>query len=79
MATTTEVKVYPNPTVNIVNVEAEQMSHVEIYDNEGRVLQNRDTYDASHVTLDLSYYPSGIYYIRVHTPNGITIQKVIKR
>lgn len=76
---TTEVKVYPNPTVNTVNVEAEQMSHVEIYDNEGRVLQNRDTYDASHVTLDLSYYPSGIYYIRVHTPNRITIQKVIKR
>ena len=76
---TTEVKVYPNPTVNVVNVDAEQMSHVEIYDNEGRVLQNRDTYDASHVTLDLSYYPSGIYYIRVHTPNGITIQKVIKR
>ena len=76
---TTEVKVYPNPTVNVVNVEAEQMSHVEIYDNEGRVLQNRDTYDASHVTLDLSYYPSGLYYIRVHTPNRITIQKVIKR
>jgi hypothetical protein len=76
---TTEVKVYPNPTVNVVNVDAEQMSHVEIYDNEGRVLQNRDTYDASHVTLDLSYYPSGIYYIRVHTPNRITIQKVIKR
>jgi hypothetical protein len=74
-----EVKVYPNPTVNTVNVEADQMSHVEIYDNEGRVLQNRDTYDASHVTLDLSYYPSGIYYIRVHNPNGITIQKVIKR
>lgn len=79
VTTTTEVKVYPNPTVNVVNVEAEQMSHVEIYDNEGRVLQNRDTYDVSRVTLDLSYYPSGIYYVRVHTPNGITIQKVVKR
>ena len=79
ISSVSEVKVYPNPTVNIIHVEAEQMSHVEIYDNEGRVLQNRDTYDASSVTLDLSYYPSGIYYVRIHTPNNVTIQKVVKR
>ena len=79
ISSVSEVKVYPNPTVNIIHVEAEQMSHVEIYDNEGRVLQNRDTYDASSVTLDLSYYPSGIYYVRIHTPNNVSIQKVVKR
>ena len=75
-----DVHVYPNPTVNVVHVEAEGMTHVEVYDNEGRVLQNRDVENgAVSTTLDLSYYASGIYYIRVHTPTTITIQKVVKR
>ena len=77
---TPDVHVYPNPTVNVVHVEAEGMTHVEVYDNEGRVLQNRDVENgAVTTTLDLSYYASGIYYIRVHTPSSITIQKVVKR
>lgn len=73
------VKVYPNPTVNIIHVEAKEMSRVEIYDNEGRVLLSREEDNTDHTTLDLTYYAAGVYYIRVHTPNGITIQKVIKR
>ena len=52
---------------------------MEIYDNEGRVLLSREEDNTDHTTLDLTYYAAGVYYIRVHTPNAITIQKVIKR
>ena len=79
VASESEVKVYPNPTTNLLNIEADGMTSVEVYDNEGRTLQKRDTYDARRVTLELAAYPAGIYYVRVHTPSHIIIQKVIKR
>jgi hypothetical protein len=78
VTTSTNIKVYPNPTTTIVNVEADGLSHVEVYDNEGRTLQNRDA-ENDHITLDLSSYASGVYYIRIHTNEKVTIQKVIKR
>lgn len=74
------IKVYPNPTTSLVTVETEQMSHVELYDNEGRKLEDYRVYgDGSTITIDLERYSSGIYYLRVYTPNRVNIQKVIKR
>lgn len=74
-----QVKVFPNPTTDQVNVEAEEMTRVEVYDNEGRRLQSLEGYGNSRLTLSLGNYPAGVYYIRVHAPSGVTIQKVIKR
>ena len=56
------------------------MSHVELYDNEGRKLEDYRVYgDGSTITIDLERYSSGIYYLRVYTPHRVNIQKVIKR
>lgn len=79
VSTTAEVKVYPNPTTSTVNVAAEGMTHVEVYDNEGRRLQDYSAQGQPVVTLDVRHLASGVYYLRVHTPTGVTIQKVIKR
>ncbi len=78
VATSTDVKVYPNPTVNIVNVEAEQISRVEVYDNEGRRLQYYDAYGNNKITIDMSPYVTGVYFVRVHMPESVVIQKIIK-
>ena len=74
-----DIKVYPNPTTSVVNVATDEMSRVELYDNGGRTLQNHQVHGQPVFSLDLSVYPAGVYYIRVHTPHGVTIQKVIKR
>ena len=74
-----EIKVYPNPTTSVVNVATDEISHVELYDNGGRTLRRFEAHGQSVISLDLSAYSTGVYYIRVHTPNGVTIQKVIKR
>ena len=75
----TSVNVYPNPTTSWITVEAEKMSHVEVYDNEGRRLQDYDAHGNGTLRIDLSYYASGVYYIRIHTPYNVVIHKVIKR
>jgi hypothetical protein len=72
------VNVYPNPTTSVVHVETKEMSHVEVYDNEGRRLQDYDAHGSSKITIDMTTYVSGVYFVRVHTPEGIVIQKVIK-
>lgn len=72
------VNVYPNPTTSFVNVEAEGMTHVEVYDNEGRRLQDYDAFGRSKVTVDMTVYVSGVYFVRVHSPKAVVIQKVIK-
>ena len=72
------VNVYPNPTTSIVNVEAEGMTHVEVYDNEGRRLQDYDAAGRDKITIDMTKYVSGVYFVRVHSPKTVLIQKVIK-
>ena len=74
-----KVNAYPNPTISVVYVEADGMSHVEVYDNEGRRLQDYDAANTSKITVDMRPYPSGIYFIRVHMPKEVVIQKIIKQ
>jgi hypothetical protein len=74
------IHVYPNPTTSRVTVEATQaMSHVELYDNHGRRLENYNARNSNDITIDVSHYPSGAYYLRVHTADKVTIQKLIKK
>ncbi len=73
------VNVYPNPTKGLVTVEADGMTHVEVYDNEGRKLQDYDSYGSDTLTIDMTSYVSGVYFVRVHSPEKIVIQKVIKQ
>ena len=72
------MNVYPNPTINVLHVEAEKMSHVEVYDNEGRRLQDYDADGKNLLTIDMTPYVSGVYFVRVHTPKNVVILKVIK-
>ena len=72
------VKVYPNPTTSRVTIESDGMQHVELYDNDGRRLGDYDTYSNDIITIDIANYSSGIYYLRIHSASGVTIQKIVK-
>ena len=78
--TQSKIHVYPNPTTSRVTIEAtEAMSHVELYDNRGSRLQDYNTHNNKDITIDVSLYPAGAYYLRVHTAGNVTIQKLIKK
>ena len=63
------VKVYPNPTKGLVNVEAEGMTGVEVYNPLGqRVLQKE--FVGNQTVLDLQDAAPGLYLLRVETENG---------
>lgn len=74
----TEVKVYPNPTRGMVNVEGEALMDVEVYDNVSRQVFSSKV-DGNKFTFDLSNHPTGSYYIRVRTAHGTVVKKLIKK
>ena len=73
-----DVKVYPNPTRGLVNVEGSDLQSIEVYDNVSRRVINRKV-DGDKATFDLGGQPSGSYYIRIRTAHGTVVKKLIKK
>jgi len=71
-----EVKIYPNPAVNEVNIEFSGLKSgnytVKLYSMLGQELQseNHDLSEDSTIFLDTSDYPRGSYLLSVQTPQG---------
>lgn len=72
--TENNVKVFPNPTQNQVNVVAPGMNHVTVLNTLGQVLY--DTAAEDSVVLDLSQYKVGMYFIRVTTESGNIVKRI---
>lgn len=73
--TVNDVCVYPNPAENFVNVKAEGLRNVELIDMMGRVISRNESSETV-TTVDLSSLTSGIYFLRVTTESGVSLQRV---
>lgn len=68
------VMLYPNPTTDVVHVEADGVRNILVYDQVGRMVK---TFTATE-TVDLSALMPGIYTLCVQLSQGDTIRKVVK-
>lgn len=73
-----EISVYPNPTVNMVNVEGDDILSIEVYDNVSRRLRRIEP-QSDKCSFSLADQPSGAYYLRIKTATGTVIKKIIKK
>jgi hypothetical protein len=72
------IAVYPNPTGGQINISAATIiQSVQLYDIQGRLLQTAMR-NESTVSIDISDRQSGIYFVKVISENGISVQKVVK-
>ncbi len=73
------VTVYPNPTTGLIQIENGEwrMENVEVYDAYGKLLNVMSVNDHT-VTLDLSGYAKGTYFVRVTTEKGVVTKRVVK-
>lgn len=70
------VKLYPNPTTEVLHIEAEGINRVDVIDMAGHtVLVNNQV----NGTINVSTLANGIYMIRTTTNEGVNIQKFIKK
>lgn len=73
------IAVYPNPSRDVVNVEADSaINSVQVYDMQGRLLMTHLASD-SKVTIDISDKTDGVYFFKIHSDKGIKVEKVIKK
>ena len=78
------IAVYPNPTSGLLTICDMRCAicDIAIFDVIGRavvVAQSHIAHRTSHIALDLSNLPAGVYFIRITTENGIVTKKVVKK
>ena len=67
------ISLYPNPTTGVITIPG-TMDRVSVYDINGRLILT-----AEANTLDLSFTPNGIYFVKATGENGRTIsRRVVK-
>jgi len=76
------VQVYPNPTTGELRIENGELriESVDIFDIYGKklYLSTRPLVHLSTATIDISHLPAGIYFVKIHTENGVVTKKVVK-
>ena len=70
------IRLYPNPATTTVTIETASPATVALIDLQGREIGFWQL-EGGKTSLDLSHYPSGAYFIRTATPQGVTIRKLV--
>lgn len=63
------VKIYPNPTMGVLNIEGEDMTSVEVYNTVGQCVMMREV-NGNSVQLNTEGLSNGLYIVRIHANNG---------
>ena len=71
------INIYPNPASSVINVAANNMSRVNVYNSVGQLIYSQNV-DTDAVTVSTDSWSNGLYYVNVETKDGVkTSQKVI--
>ena len=72
-----EVEIYPNPASNIVNISADNLSKVSVYNSAGQLIYVENT-DNACVSINVGSWTNGLYYVNVETKDGVRkAQKIV--
>ncbi len=74
-----QVKVYPNPVVDVLNIEADsKVSTVQVFDLTGKVVSSH-ALNAVKNQVNLSKLTPGVYVVNIQTEKGIQSVKIVKK
>jgi len=71
----------PNPTYNEIKISGphEYIAVVQLFSITGDILIEKEGFESDQ-PIDLSFYPTGIYFVRIISLNGVSkTYKVMKR
>jgi hypothetical protein len=75
----TGLKVFPNPTNNIVNLQApSNILTYQVYNAIGILICNKKSVNSKETTIDLSTYENGHYLLKVYTDKSVFSSRIIK-
>ena len=65
------LRVYPNPTNDVINIDLldpSKISHLSLLDINGKLVKRINSSE-TNLSLNMSSYPKGIYFINVQGPD----------
>jgi len=72
------IQIFPNPANDVVNIKAKGiLKSVELFDIGGRLIEKQCP-NAETARLNMSAKSSGLYFVKIVTDKGLTIQKLLK-
>lgn len=78
-ASKNQARVYPNPIVDIVNIDSNsKVSSVQVYDLSGKVVSTH-TMNAVKNQINLGKLTPGVYMLKINTESGTQTVKVVKK
>jgi len=69
--------VYPNPASNNLTVESAVNGVIDIINIQGQLIQTLPT-SRNKTNIDISSYPSGVYFLEIRTDKGLEVKKFVK-
>jgi len=71
---------YPNPTSGKVRVESGELrvESVEVFDVFGKNVSRLTSHISHPISIDIFHLPSGVYFLRIMTGEGVVVRKVVK-
>jgi len=76
---TQNIKISPNPFQNIIKIENKDnisIDNITITDSLGRICYHTENLITEQI--DLNFLQNGIYYLKIKTPNGFVVKKIVK-
>ncbi|GLR16215.1 T9SS type A sorting domain-containing protein [Portibacter lacus] len=74
------IKVFPNPVegkLNISSGTSRTFENIELFNSSGNSVLSQNNFSKS--SLDMKNFPSGIYFLKIVSADGIEVKRVIKR
>jgi len=77
-----QIRVFPNPSFDIVNIDINELliddnAQLEIFNSKGEKLAAYKLLEGK-TSLDISTYPSGVYFIEFSNSDSHYVQKIVK-
>ena len=77
--TNSKVNIFPNPFIDVLNIEAlSKVNSIEVYDNSGKLVSTQ-TLNAVKSKIDLGKLEAGVYILNIQTENETQSVKIIKK
>ena len=68
------LKIYPNPTTGILNIQGEGMTSIEVYNTLGQRVMTQEV-NGNGIQLNTESMNNGIYFLRIHANDGAMLNR----
>ena len=78
LAQNNTLKVYPNPTSGLLNIESDlAIKSVQMYNTIGQLSKMITVVQSNNLQIEVSDLAKGLYMLAIETDKGLTTQQVI--